>query len=191
MFVLKNKYYLIIERIKDINLSNIKKNNKFIIIYRSNEIYDNLDELIKFRKECFCRKIKFYVANNFKLCVLLKADGIYLSSYNKSFKPLNILKQNFDIIGSAHNFREVFEKLKQGCKLVLFSKLFVVNYSQNSPYIGLVKYNKFINHFNKNLIPLGGINLKNLNKLNLINSEGFALLSEVKKKPAKIFSRLF
>ena len=104
MFVLKNKYYLIIERIKDINLSIIKKNNKFIIIYRSNEIYDNLDELIKFRKECFCRKIKFYVANNFKLCVLLKADGIYLSSYNKSFKPLNILKQNFDIIGSAHNF---------------------------------------------------------------------------------------
>ena len=113
-----------------------------------------MDELIKFRKECFCRKIKFYVANNFKLCVLLKADGIYLSSYNKSFKPLNILKQNFDIIGQL-TISEVFEKLKQGCKLVLFSKLFVVNYSQNSPYIGLVKYNKFINHFNKNLIPLG------------------------------------
>ena len=30
----------------------------------------------------------------------------------------------------------------------------------------------------------------NLNKLNTIKSNGFALMSEVKKKPAKIFSRL-
>ena len=31
----------------------------------------------------------------------------------------------------------------------------------------------------------------NLNNLNYINCKGLALLSEVKKKPAKIFSRLF
>ena len=33
--------------------------------------------------------------------------------------------------------------------------------------------------------------MDNLNKLNLINSKGLALMSEIKKKPAKIFSRLF
>jgi len=44
---------------------------------------------------------------------------------------------------------------------------------------------------NKRLIPLGGINQENLNKLTLIDSLGFALLSEVKKKPANILSRLF
>ena len=32
---------------------------------------------------------------------------------------------------------------------------------------------------------------KNLNNLNNIGSKGVAILSEVKKKPAKIFSRLF
>ena len=44
---------------------------------------------------------------------------------------------------------------------------------------------------NKNLIPLGGISINNLNSLNNINCQGFAMLSEIKKKPAKIFSRLF
>ena len=103
---------------------------------------------------------------------------------------MGLLKNKFKIIGSAHNYKEIFEKLKQGCELIIFSKLFIVNYDRNSPYLGLVKYNKFLNYFNKKLIPLGGINYQNLNKLQLINSEGFALLSEVKKKPAKIFSRL-
>ena len=43
----------------------------------------------------------------------------------------------------------------------------------------------------KELIPLGGINLFNLNKLNNLSSKYAAFLSEVKKKPAKIISRLF
>ena len=38
MFILKKKYFLIIESIKDINLKNIKKRNKFIIIYRNLKI---------------------------------------------------------------------------------------------------------------------------------------------------------
>jgi len=37
MFVIKNKYFLIIENIKDINLENIKIRNKFFIIYRNNK----------------------------------------------------------------------------------------------------------------------------------------------------------
>ena len=190
MFIIKNKYFLIIESIKDINLSNIKKFNKFIIIYRSKKIKDNLNRLIRFRKECKRKKIKFYIANNIKLCIFLNSDGIYLSSYNKSFKPLNIIKSNFDIIGSAHNFTEIFEKLKQRCKLIIFSKLFLVNYDKKASYLGVIKFNKLLFSFDKKLIPLGGINSDNLNNLKLINSEGFSLLSEIKKKPA-IISRLF
>ena len=40
MFVLKKKYYLIIENIKDINLKNIKKRDKFAVIYRNNRILE-------------------------------------------------------------------------------------------------------------------------------------------------------
>ena len=81
-------------------------------------------------------------------------------------------------------------KTKQGCKTIILSKLFVVDYDKSAPFLGVSKFNKLLG-FNKNLIPFGGINLYNLNNLNMINSKGFALMSEVKKKPAKIFSRLF
>ena len=57
-------------------------------------------------------QFKFYVANDIKLALSLKADGIYLSSYNKDLKFLNYKKKNFDIIGSAHNFKEISAKIK-------------------------------------------------------------------------------
>ena len=74
--------------------------------------------------------------------------------------------------------------------MILFSRLFKVDYDKNSSYLGVIKFNNFTRISNK-LIPLGGINNYNLNRLNNVSSNGFALLSEVKKKPAKIFSRLF
>ena len=48
MFIIKNKYFLIIESIKDIDLKNIKKRNKFSIIYRNKNHAENLAELIDF-----------------------------------------------------------------------------------------------------------------------------------------------
>ena len=190
MFIIKNKYFLIIENIKDIELKNIKIRNKFFIIYRNNKKNDKLHDLLRFRKMCKIKAIKFYVANNIKLAILLNSDGIYISSYNRELKFLNYKKINFEIIGSAHNFKEVDYKIKQGCSSILFSKLFLVNYDKKSPYLGVVKFNNFSRIFNK-IIPLGGINNQNLNQLNNVLSEGFAILSEVKKKPANIINRLF
>ena len=124
------------------------------------------------------------------LAVSLNSDGIYLSSFNKSLSSLVYKRVNFEIIGSAHNFREIILKKKQGCSFVLLSKLFLVSYNKNAPYMGILKFNSYSKN-TKKLIPLGGINKKNLNKLKNVNCEGFALLSEIKKKPTKIFSRLF
>lgn len=191
MFILKNKYFLIIESIKDINLSNIKKHNKFVIIYRTKEIKDDLAKLIAFRKKCNIKKIKLYIANNFKLCFLIKSDGIYLSSYNKTFKALGLKKFNFGIIGSAHDYNQIRLKINQGCDYVLLSKLFNVSYDKKGSFLGMFKFRNYLNKFKKKLIPLGGINLKNLNQLKMLDCFGLALMSEIKKKPTKIFSRLF
>tara|TARA_Y100000768_G_scaffold18312_1_gene12605 strand:+ start:2230 stop:2802 length:573 start_codon:yes stop_codon:yes gene_type:complete len=190
MFILKNKYFLIIESIKDIDLKNIKKRNKFTIIYRNQYNDENIEDLFKFRKFCKLRSVEFFVANNVNLAFKLNSDGIYLSSHNYSYKPLLFKKFKFRIIGSAHSSKEVYMKTKQGCDVILFSKLFIVSYDKKAPYLGVVKFNKFLS-LNKNLIPLGGINSNNLNNLNMIRSNGFALMSEIKKKPTKIFSRLF
>ena len=189
MFIIKNKYFLIIESIKDINLKNIKIRNKFFIIYRNQKNTDELNELLKFRQVCKSKAIKFYVANNIKLAISLNSDGIYLSSFNKELKFLNFKKKNFEIIGSAHNLKELSEKIRQGCSTVFFSKLFIVDYNKKAPYLGIIKFN-YLKRISKKIIPLGGIKIHNLNQLNNIFSEGFALLSEVKKKPAKIISRL-
>ena len=191
MFALKKKYFLLIESIKDIDLRNIKKYNKYIIIYRHLKIKDNLAELIKFRKECKLKLIEFYIANDIKLSVLLNSDGIYLSSYNKTFKALNLRGSNFNIIGSAHNIKEINLKIKQGCNYILLSKLFFVDYDKKSKFLGVVKFNKYLYTISNMLIPLGGIKITNLNKLRNMNCKGFALMSEIKKKPANIINRLF
>ena len=93
------------------------------------------------------------------------------------------------MIGSAHNVKEISDKIKQGCSSILLSKLFLVDYDKKSPCLGVLKFNNF-SKISKKIIPLGGIKSNNLNQLKNVSSEGFALLSEVKKKPAKIFSRL-
>ena len=177
MFALKKKYYLIIESIKDINLRNIKRYNKFIIIYRNQDTNDDINDLIKFRKECKLKLIEFYVANDVKLGTKLRSDGIYLSSYNKSFKVLNNKNFKFKIIGSAHNINEVYYKIKQGCGAIVLSKLFKVNYSKKSPYLDIVGFNVYTKKYHTKLVPLGGIKMNNLNKLKLVNCEAVAILS--------------
>ena len=190
MFALKKKYFLLIENTKDINLKNIKKRNKFSIIYRNFNKNENKADLLKFRKMCKLKGVSFYVANDIKLAKYLNSNGVYLSSFNKSLNSLRFKSSNFEIIGSAHSLKEITIKVNQGCKSILFSKLFLVSYDIKAPYLGIIKFNNYLK-INKDLVPLGGINLKNLNSLRKINSVGFALMSAIKKKPAKIISRLF
>tara|TARA_E500000178_G_scaffold282080_1_gene282545 strand:+ start:63 stop:236 length:174 start_codon:yes stop_codon:yes gene_type:complete len=57
--------------------------------------------------------------------------------------------------------------------------------------MGLVRFNLASLGQKISLVPLGGIRLSNLNKLNIVKCDAFALLSEIKKKPAKIINRLF
>ena len=186
MFIIKNNYYFYIENTKSINLDLIKKNKKINIIYRNSSVQESYIDINKFYKKCKIKKFKFYIANNMKLAKLCKADGLYLSSYNKKKYP----KFDIDLIGSAHNFKEIYEKIKQGCKTIMLSRLFKTAYPDKKANLGVVKFNLIGKNYSINLIPLGGIKSTNLLKLNLINSDGVALLSEVKKKPA-ISNRLF
>ena len=191
MVILKNKYFLIIENIKDISLENIKKRFKFNIIYRNNKKLGDLHRLRIFRKECKSKDIKFFVANDYNLSSKLKADGIYLSAFNKDLKYLNYMKSNFIIIGGAHNIKEINLKIKQGCKYILLSRLFQVSYKPEMNYLGINRFNFYASNIFKKIVALGGINTSNINKMKIVNCDSFALMTEIKKKPAKIFSRLF
>ena len=94
MISFKKKYFLIIETIKDLNLSNIKKHGKFEIIYRTLNKSDKINELLRFRKTCKLKKINFFVANDIKLAIKLNSDGVYIFASNRSLNYLNLKKNN-------------------------------------------------------------------------------------------------
>ena len=184
MFIIKKNFYFYIDNTKSLNLDLIKKNLNITIIYRNNYNNEPVAEVIKFRKKLRIRRIFFYVANDLRLARKCKADGLYISAYNKKFY------NNIKIIGSAHNFREINQKINQNCKVIILSRLFNVQKKEKRKNFGVVKFNMICQKFDIEILPLGGINEKNLLKLKLLKSDGFAILSEIKKKPT-ISSRLF
>ena len=186
MFIIKNNYYLYIENTKNIDLNYIKKSKKFTIIYRNNNTKERVEKVCNFKKQCDAKGFKLYIANDVKLLKDCKADGLYLSSFNKKI----YLNKNLNLIGSAHSYKEINEKIKQGCKLIFLSRLFKTSYRDKKGHLGLVKFNLFTRKYKMTILPLGGIRESNLNKLRLVNGNGLALLSEIKKKPA-ITRRLF
>ena len=191
MLVLKKNYYLFVDNTREFNLNLIKIRNKFNIIYRNPTTKENIENLINFRKKCKKNGVVFYVSNDTKLLTKLKADGLYISAYNRNLL-LNIYsKKGFKIIGSAHNQREIDLKIKQGCEAIIYSRLFRTKYPYKKGYLGIQKFNIISLRSRKELIPLGGINEKNLCKMKSVKSSSFACLSAIKKKPAKIINRLF
>ena len=191
MLLFKNKYFFIIESTRDIDLKNIKNSNKFSIIYRSKNIAENKEKLMKFRKNCKTKKIDFYVSNNIKLGNDLKADGIYISAHNKNLNISHLKNFNFKVVGSAHNIKEINIKKLQGCSSVIVSRLFETSYKYKKGYLGVVRFNLLSLSRQENLIPLGGIKLSNLNKLNTVKCNSIALSSEIIKKPVMFSSRCF
>ena len=191
MFIKKNKYYLFIENTRDFNINLIKYRNKFHIIYRNNKPNEKISNLISFRRKCKQKGVYFFIANDTKLMQKINADGLYISSHNKKLL-LNLYSRiGYEIIGSAHNHFEIRTKLFQRCKSIVYSRLFKTNYIEKRGNLGLNKFN-FISLRSKiNLIPLGGINLSNLNTLNSVKCNSFACLTAIKKKPAKFINRLF
>ena len=182
-----NKFYFI-NSFKKNNIDKLNINTG--VIFRNYSKKVSIYEIIQTKKYCKKKGIKFFLSNNIKLSIKLGLDGSYIPSFNQSLRHLAYkTKSSFIIMGSAHNIREIEFKIKQGCENILLSKLFKVEYKPNSSYFGLIRFNIFSN-FSKRIIPLGGINSSNFNNLKNLKSEGVAILSEIKKKPA-IASRLF
>jgi len=105
----------------------------------------------------------------------MNADGVYISSTNKNLnlKTTN-LKKNFRIIGSAHNLKEIKIKELQNTEEIFLSPLFKKKTNQQ---LNIFRYLKLRATTKMNDISLGGINNKNLKKLNMIKPFGFAGIS--------------
>jgi len=166
------KYYFI----NKFDTNNINKQDKQTIIIYRNYASKVLDEtlILKIKKYCKKRAIKFYLSNNIKLAIKLNLDGVYIPAFNKSFKHLAYsYKRKFEIIGSAHNLKEIRIKENQKADMIVLSSIF----KKNKNFLGLNKFKLISNLTNKKIIALGGVSKLNLKKLNLINYSGFAGIS--------------
>ncbi len=189
MFVFKKKYYFIIESIKDLKLKNIKKSNKFNIIYRYKK-KENLKDIKKFRHNCKIKKIQFYVANDLSLTRSIKADGLYLSAHNTRFNVKFLANKKINIIGGAHNYKEINCKKMQGCSQILLSRIFKTSYKNKDSFLGIVKFNLLTKIINVGTTALGGINFDNLNKVKNIQCNSIAMSSAIRGNK-KIFRRFY
>jgi thiamine-phosphate pyrophosphorylase len=152
------------------------------IIYRNYNVHNRGEELLKIAKECKKRRYSLFVSNNFKLAIKSKADGIYIPAFNRKEKFLNLEKKNLKIIGSAHNQKEIKEKIIQKCEVIFLSPVFYVEKSKK--YLGIHKFN-YLSRSNKiDFMALGGINKDNIYKLRLLNAKGLGGIRLFKKKPA-------
>ena len=168
----KIKYYFI----NKLETNNIDKQDKqTIIIYRNYSSKTPNDNLIlKIKKYCKKKGIKFYLSNNIQLAIKFDLDGAYIPSFNKNTKHLAYsLKKNFKIVGSAHNLREIRIKEVQRVEKIFLSSLF----KKNKNYLGINKFKLLSKLTRKKVIILGGISKNNTNKLALLNHSGFAGIS--------------
>ena len=153
-----------------------KLNKKIAIIYRNYSIKYNKELILKIKHLCKKNNIKFFLANDLKLATNLNLDGVYLPSFNKS---LNISKTNmkkkFLIIGSAHTVQEIKNKELQGARAIFLAPLFKTQ--KNKKFLDPIKFNILSLQTNKKIIALGGITNKNLKKLKITKSNGFAGIS--------------
>jgi len=166
------KYYFI----NKFETNNIDKQDKqTVIIYRNYSSKVANEELIlKIKEYCKKRGIKFYLSNNIKLAIKLDLDGAYIPSFNKQIKHLNFsLKKNFDIVGSAHNLKEIRIKERQNVKKIFLSSLF----KKNKNFLGINKFKLLSKLTIKDIVVLGGVSNNNRKKLFLLNQSEFAGIS--------------
>ena len=148
-FKLLNKYYFI----NSLDTNNLKKQDKqTTIIYRnytSSKI--NIDKLLKLKNFLRKKGNKFLLANNFKLALKLRLDGVYLPSFNKGFNHLAYSTfTNFIILGSAHTIKEIRIKEFQKVQGIFLSSLF----KKNKNYLGLYRFKILKNYTKKKLLLL-------------------------------------
>jgi thiamine monophosphate synthase len=164
--------------------SQIFENNNidFGIVYRNYTSKKRGFELIKIAKACKRTKKQLFVSNDIKLVIKVKADGLYIPAFNNSKKFSNLEKKNIKIIGSAHDQKEIQEKISQKCKAIFLSPIFYVKKATN--FLGLHKFNYLTLNNKISFFALGGISNKNIKKLKLLNSKGYGGIGMFKKKPA-------
>lgn len=167
-----------LNKFNQVNLDRLNNNVQLILRNYENE-FSNY-EIKKFVNYCKKNKRKIYLSNDINRALKFGFDGVYIPAFNKLLQNFKLkIKKDFLILGSAHNFKELLIKEKQGAQIIFVSPLFKTN--KNKKNLGVIKFNLLTKNSKKKIIALGGIDNKNLRRLNLLKINGYAGISYYKK----------
>ena len=144
------KYYFI----NKFDTNNIDKQDKqTTIIYRNySSKITNQALILKIKRYCKKKSIKFYLSNNIKMAIKLDSDGAYIPAFNNDFKHLAYsYKKSFKIVGSAHNLKEIRTKENQNVSKIFLSSLF----KKNKNFLGLNRFKILSKLTSINVVALG------------------------------------
>ena len=185
----KNYLYFLVNKLDELNLDYVKKIGAILVLRNPEKLI--LSDLKKFKRKCSQNKIDLYISNNVKILFHLRSNNFYVSAYNKKqYSHLRLINKRINIIGSAHNYFEIKEKIQQGCNQVFLSRLFKTSYPNKPGYLGKIKFNLLSRKFSSKFVALGGINEANFSHIKNLNVAGFALSSD-KKKAGKYIPAFF
>ena len=167
-------------------LDSINEFIKFNIlkIINVNIIYDNYDFSKKVFLDIknFCKKynLNLFIKDNYQAAIKFKLAGLVISHTNKKIlgygNPL-CNKQKVKIIGKIHNQKEFFLKKQQKCERIIFSPIFLTKKYSSNQILNINKFNLISKNWNVKIFALGGINIKNISQLKMLNINGFAIKS--------------
>ena len=179
---MKNKfliYYIFIDALNEIIIKNILilKNKKYRLNIITSE--KSAHQISKFAK---MYGIKFYVIDNVKSAIKNYADGIFLSSKNKSLSNNLINISRLKVIGSAHNQIVYYVKKKQNCETIMLSPIFYNKKYSLNKILGTIKFNLITLNWNCKVCALGGIKLNNFRKINLTRAGSISFVSLINNR---------
>jgi len=177
------KYYVFLDKIDNQIKENLLKfNNINIIINIQSNDKNNLNSLLNIIKFSKKNKIPFLLKNSFQKCAQYNANGVFIDSKNKTrIRPISI-KKEFQIVGSVHNQKEYFQKLRQKCHIIILSPLFYTEKYSHNQILNILKFNQISREWKVNLCALGGINFNNIKKTRMIKIEGLAFRKLINEK---------
>ena len=176
MFNKKNlEAFYFIDQINKSTISTIFKFRNISLIYMSqNNSFSNIQDLIKIKEFSNKNNLKFYVTDNIRLAIKVKANGIYLTkNYNRMLHNYSC-KKDFLILGSVHNQLEYYRKSIQNCKKFFLSPIFYNRKYSINKILGVIKFKIISKDWKNEAIPLSGINQKNIKRAILANKKQIA-----------------
>ena len=168
----KNKYYFI----NKLDTKYLNKQNKNTVIIYRNYHSKKIDKQVILKIKNLCKKKghKFFLSNDIKLAINLDLDGAYIPSFNNSLRHLNFsFKKKFELVGSAHNIKQIRNKELQKVSKIFLSSIFKLNEN----FLGINKFKLISKLTKKDVVVLGGITKKNIKLIKLVDCKEFAGIS--------------